>query len=431
MFHKLFTTSIRRIGYLACASAASLSVPLSPKENKFLSNWETAFRQWEEEDPENRKFNYDNYQKEFDHPLQNTSTAYEYDLKLLTEMADDFVIFHGTNCIDLTNEVATILQKDVCSLELGRYADGEISVRLGENVRGKSVYIIQSTSTPVHENLMELLLTISAARRSSALRICAIVPYFGYSRADRKRMKRETIAASDIAKLFETVGVDQIVTVDLHRRQIQGFFEHTNVDNLESLRAMLPVLLEKDLFNPVICCASDTGVFRAKKLAQLLKIEGIVSRIAFITSKRKSDKMIEFQEMSSHHRISNINETEIIGDVKHRDVIILDDMIDTGSRLINAAQKCKGSGAFRVFACATHGIFSGDALFRINKCKELDEIFVTNTIYPPRIPADMQGDEALLNCDKLSYVSIGPIIAEAIRRIQIKNSLSSMTHINC
>eukprot|EP01083_Nonionella_stella_P262342 892139_1 len=106
-------------------------------------------------------------------------------------------------------------------------------------------------------------------------------------------------------------------------------------------------------------------------------------------------------------------------------------MIDTGSRLINAAQKCKGSGAFRVFACATHGIFSGDALFRINKCKELDEIFVTNTIYPPRIPADMQGDEALLNCDKLSYVSIGPIIAEAIRRIQIKNSLSSMTHINC
>lgn len=275
---------------------------------------------------------------------------------------------------------------------------------------------------------MELLLTISAARRSSALRICAIIPYFGYSRADRKRGQlRETIAASDISKLFESVGVDQIITIDLHRRQIQGFFNKTNVDSLESLRAILPVLLEKDLFNPVICCASDTGVFRAKKLKQLLKTEGILSTISFITPKRKSDELIEFQELQSHHKISTINETEIIGNVKHRDVIVLDDMIDTGTRLINAAKKCKESGAFRIFAFATHGIFSNDALLRINKCKELDEIFVTNTIYPPRINLNVVDS---LNCDKLSYVSIGPIIAEAIRRIQIRNSLSSMTHID-
>eukprot|EP01084_Bolivina_argentea_P163977 285171_1 len=347
-------------------------------------------------------------------------------------MADDFVIFHGTNCIELTYEIATILQKNVSPLQLGRYSDGEVSVQIGENVRGKSVYIIQSTSTPVHENLMELLLTISAARRASALSICAIIPYFGYSRADRKRIiKRETIAASDIAKLFETVGVDQIITVDLHRRQMQGFFESTNVDVLESLRAILPVLLEKDLFNPVICCASDTGVFRAKKLKRLLEVEGILASIAFITTKRDSDKTIEFQEISSHHRISTVSTTEIIGEVKHRDVILLDDMIDTGSRIINAARQCKNSGSFRVFAFATHGIFSDDALVRIHKCEELDEMFVTNTIYPPRIATHPDMEEDWLDCDKLSYVSIGPIIAEAIRRLQIRNSLSSMTDIHC
>lgn len=291
------------------------------------------------------------------------------------------------------------------------------------------MYIIQSTSTPVHENLMELLLTISAARRSSALRICAIVPYFGYSRADRMRGIRETIAASDIANLFEAVGVDQIVTIDLHRRQIQGFFDRANVDVLESLRAIVPVLLEKDLFNPTICCASDTGVFRAKKLKQLLEKEGILSSIAFITTTRNKDKLIEFQELQSHHKISDVNETEVIGNVKHCDVIVLDDMIDTGTRLINAAQKCKHEGAFRIFAFATHGIFSDDALLRINKCKELDEVFVTNTIYPPRISTNPVIDDDLLECDKLSYVSIGPIIAEAIRRMQIRNSLASMTHI--
>ena len=183
------------------------------------------------------------------------------------------------------------------------------------------------------------------------------------------------------------------------------------------------------MFHPVICCASDTGVFRAKKLQKLLMDEGILAKVAFVTSKRDSDKMIEFQEMHSHHRISTINQSEVIGDVRHRDVIVLDDMIDTGSRLINAAKKCKEQGAFRIFAFATHGIFSDDALKRINECKELDEVFVSNTIYPPRISADSLEDE-MLNCDKLSYVSIGPIIAEAIRRIQIRNSLSSMTHID-
>jgi len=362
--------------------------------------------------------------------LQHSTSDYEYDLKLLEDIADDFVLFHGTNCIDLTEEMAMILQKPVSSLDLGRFADGEISVRLGTNVRGKHVYIVQSTSTPVHENLMELLLSIAAARRSSALKICAIIPYFGYCRSDKRKVNsRETIAASDISRLFEAVGVDQILTVDLHRGQVQGFFENANMESLESLRAILPILLEKDLFNPVICCISDTGVYRAKKLKALLEKEGILASIAFITTVSKASHTIEFQEMSSHHKISPTeSNTEIIGQVKQRDVIIVDDMIDTGSRLVNAAKMAKQNGAFRVFVFATHGIFSDDALMRIDECDELDEVFVTNTIYPPRILLNNPSES--LECDKLSYVSIGPILAEAIRRIQIRNSLSSMTNID-
>ena len=289
------------------------------------------------------------------------------------------------------------------------------------------MYIIQSTSTPVHENLMELLLTIAAARRSNCFKICAIIPYFGYSRQDKKRGKcRETIGASDIAKIFESVGVDTILAVDLHRRQIQGFFSHeTNVDCLESIRAIIPILLEKDLYNPVIVCPSDTGVFRAKKLQKLLEIEGILPSIAFVTTSNKDSGVIEFQSLDSHERITP-KQTEIVGNVRHRDVIILDDMIDTGARLINAVKICKQEEAFRVFAFATHGIFSDNALKLINECDELDEVFVTNTIYPPRIDQQELDD---LFCDKLSYVSIGPIIAEAIRRMQIRNSLASMTHI--
>jgi len=453
MLPKLFSRSLRRIGLWAAGSASSLSAAATVTASTddpppdFYQKWQSALEQWDaerlrEESPPSEPSEPPQPPRPSlpslpspahlqRHPLETSANAYEYDLKLLEDMADDFVIFHGTNCIELTEEVACILQKKVSTLNLGRYADGEISVRLGENVRGKSVYIIQSTSRPVHENVMELLLAISAARRASALRICAIVPYYGYSRADRRRSGRNDIAASDLAHLFEAMGLDQMVTVDLHRRQLQGCFEETNVDVLESLRAVLPVLLEKDLFHPVICCASDTGVFRAKKLQKLLMDEGIPSKVAFVTSARASDKMIEFQEMHSHHRISNINQTEVIGDVRHSDVIVLDDMIDTGSRLINAARKCKEEGAFRIFAFATHGIFSDDCLQRVNECDELDEVFVTNTIYPPRIASDADVDAEMVHCGKLSFVSVGPIIAEAIRRMQIRNTLSSMTHIDC
>jgi ribose-phosphate pyrophosphokinase len=328
----------------------------------------------------------------------------------------------------LSEQIATILNKDIGNVNIINYADGEIGIQILSSVQYKDIYIIQSVSpTPnIHDHLMELLLFISAAKRASARKVTAIIPYLAYSRQDRIRHKRETIAAGDVALMLEAVGVDQIVFVDIHRSQCEGFYDLSKitVENLETLRLALPILLEKDLYNPVIVCPSDTGVFRAKKLLHLLQDEGVISNLAFVTT-RQRDNTLEFQELTSHHRVTESQGAQIVGDdVKYRDVIIIDDMIDTGSRLLNAAKICKEQGCARIYAFATHGLFSGDALDLIRK-SDIDEVIITNTIFPP--PTIMDGSQEW--CEKLSYVSVAPVIAECIRRIQVNNSLASMTHL--
>jgi len=289
--------------------------------------------------------------------------------------------------------------------------------------------LIQSFSEPVHDNFVEALIAISCLRRASAKTITLVAPYLCYSRVDRAA-DGETIAAADCIRLLQTAGCDAIITVDIHRRQIEGFATNSKTDlppakslrlrpiefdSLESLRLTIPLVLELDLYNPVIVCPSSTGVTRAKKFMELLKGEGVFGDLAFVTSTDKKGS-IEAEEVLCHHRCPS--ENMIIGDVSNSDVLIIDDMIDTGSRVATAANLCKEAGAKRVYAYATHGIFSGGALEALED-SALDEVFVTNTI--PYQEDKFSG--------KISYTSVAPLIAEAIRRKTVGHSLQTLTHL--
>ncbi|ETO20186.1 phosphoribosylpyrophosphate synthetase, partial [Reticulomyxa filosa] len=256
--------------------------------------------------------------------------------RMLDRLDEEFVVVSGRSNPTLAEQVSTALGKPLSKVEIGTYADGEvslrtteffflkglcgkrnfgkISIRLGENVRGKDVYIIQGTCPPIHDNLLELVLLIASARRCSARRIIAVMPYYAYSRQDRTRYQRPGIAADDIATMLECVGADQVIAIDIHRIQLEGCFDESECqfDSLESLRAALPVLLEKDLFNPVIVCPSDTGIQRARRLQSLMLEEGGVwSSIAFVTT-TKLDQTIEFAELESHEKIA-AQRSEVVG----------------------------------------------------------------------------------------------------------------------
>lgn len=398
---------------------------------------------------------------------------------------DSYVIFAGSGNPHLAAEVAFIRGVELSPISLGAFADGERAIKLGTGVRGKNVYIIQPTGPPVHDNLMELLLLISCCRRASARTITAVVPYFSYATQDRKRHGRDTVAGSDVCKLLEAVGVDHVLCVDIHRRQLEGFFETATTESLETLRLPVGHLLSKSLYNPVIVCPSATGIGRAKAFRQLLQREGVLADLAFVSP--AGPQGIRDEESLQHHRTSDKH--IIVGNVEHRDVILIDDMIDTASRICAAADLCKAKGAHRVFAFATHGIFSPGAHKRIDE-SELDEVVVTNTIETTHFdvtidnsdhgitlasgsnvveavrkgsPADMAGilpgqSIGAINgwaaspeechgtlrqlrppfvltvnkgniSDKVLYTSVGPVIAEAIRRLQARNCLGSMTHL--
>lgn len=311
------------------------------------------------------------------------------------------------------------------------FADGEVHIQLGQAVRGHDVYIFQSICDPVHDNLMEALLTVTACRRASAKSITVIAPYLAYTRVDRLKTPRSPIAAADIMKLFETAGVDFLLTVDIHRRAAEGF-THTGqdfasgassdyekpclFDSLESLRLSIPVVLSLDLYNPVIVCPSSTGVERAKKYQQLLQNEGVYGSLAFV-SPRDTKGNITNEDANCHHRMHPQEKHILIGDVANCDVLIIDDMIDTGSRVAIASELCKKQGAKRIYAFATHGIFSADAIERLEN-SPIDEIYVTDTI-PER-----EGKVS----HKISFLSIAPLVAEAIRRKTIGMSLQTLTN---
>jgi len=332
----------------------------------------------------------------------------------------------------IAEKVASHLQVPLLAHSAKQFADGEVNFQLANSIRGHDVYIFQSMCQPVHDNIMECLFAITACRRASANSITVIAPYLAYSRVDRLLKMGTTIAAADVLKLVETAGCDYLLTVDVHRRSAEGF-THVGVDfqsgegyetpcmfdSLESLRLSIPVVLTLNLFNPVIVCPSSTGVTRAKKYMELLRQEGVWSQLAFISPTDRSGA-VQDEDAICHHKTHVADRHILVGDVANSDVLIIDDMIDTGSRVAMAAEVCKRNGAKRVFAYATHGIFSGDAVQKLED-SPLDEIFVTDTI--PAHP-DTYGPQS-----KISYLEISPLLAEAIRRKVIGMSLQTLTHL--
>jgi len=331
-------------------------------------------------------------------PLWRSEERRPFDKKM-----SDCLILSGNANEFLADSIASRLSSKLGRVQLRRFADGEVSLQILDSLRGKDVYIIQPTSPPVNEHLMELLLMISTCRRASAKKITAVIPYYGYARQDRKLSSRVPISAADVARLLETMGVDRVVAVDLHCGQIQGFFSpRVPVDNLEAQMIGLDYFLNKNLNKPIIISPDAGGVYRARKFQ-----EGMISRgiedcgIAMLIKQRAGANKIE--------------RMDLVGTVNGSDVIIVDDMIDTAGTLCEAAQQLRKHGAKRIFAFATHGLFSGPALERIEK-SALEEVVVTDSIKLTR------------KSTRVTQLSIDVLVADCIRRIHQKESLNNLFH---
>jgi ribose-phosphate pyrophosphokinase len=307
-------------------------------------------------------------------------------------------LFAGNATPKLAQRIADRLYISLGDATVSRFSDGEVAVQINENVRGSDVFIIQSTCAPTNDNLMELVVMIDALRRASAGRITAVIPYFGYARQDRRvRSARVPITAKVIADFLSNVGVDRVLTVDLHAEQIQGFFD-VPVDNIFGTPVLLEDMLERDLENPVVVSPDIGGVVRARATAKLLN----ETDIAIIDKRRPR---------------ANVSEVmNLIGDVEGRDCIIVDDMIDTGGTLCKAAEALKSRGAKRVFAYATHAVFSGSAVKNIAE-SVIDEVIITDSI--PLTP-EMEAT------GKVKELTLSTMLAEAIRRISNEESISAM-----
>lgn len=308
------------------------------------------------------------------------------------------MIFSGSASQELTPAIAQHLNLPIGKALIGRFSDGETMVEIQENVRGRDVFIVQSTCSPSNDNLMELIIIADALRRASAAKITAVVPYFGYARQDRRvRSARVPITAKIVADMMAAVGISRLVTVDLHADQIQGFF-YMPVDNLYSTPVILEEVLARDYQNIMVVSPDVGGVVRARAIAK--RIPG--ADLAIIDKRRP--KQNEAQVM------------HVIGDVKDKTCIIVDDILDTANTLCRAVEALKEHGAAKVAAYITHPVLSGNAIDNIENSL-LDEIIVTDTI-----PLN----EAAKQCSRIRCVSLSHMIAEAIRRISGAGSLSRM-----
>ena len=308
-----------------------------------------------------------------------------------------YKIFTGNAHPEFAKNVSISLDKKLSEATVNQFSDGEINVQISESVRGKDVFIIQPTSAPANDTLMELLVMTDALKRSSAHSITAIIPYFGYARQDRKAAPRVPITAKLVADLMEKAGITRVVTMDLHAAQIQGFFD-IPVDNLFGSILFKEYIQNKNLPNPIIASPDIGGVARARYFAKKLGLELV------IVDKRR--------EKANEAEVMNI-----IGDVEKRDVILIDDMIDTAGTMVKAASALKKNGATSVMACCTHPVLSGPALERIDK-GELDELVVSDTI-----PIQKE-------CNKITVLSAAPLFAEVIRRIYNDESVNGLFEFN-
>jgi ribose-phosphate pyrophosphokinase len=310
----------------------------------------------------------------------------------------EIMVFSGNANPELAAHTVKHLNLEPGKALVGRFSDGEIMVEIQENVRGREIFLIQSTSDPSNDNLMELIIMADALRRASAARITAVVPYFGYARQDRRvRSARVPITAKVVADMMASVGISRLVTVDLHADQIQGFF-YMPVDNLYSTPIMLEDIYGRDYKNIMVVSPDVGGVIRARAIAK--RLSG--ADLAIIDKRRPQPN--EAQVM------------HIIGDVKDRDCIIVDDIVDTASTLCKAVDALKEHGASRVVAYVTHPVLSGKAIANIES-SSMDELIVTDTI---RLRDDAK------RCKKIRQLTLSHMIAEAIRRISGAGSLSRM-----
>ena len=304
-----------------------------------------------------------------------------------------YKVFSGTANQELSRQIAKYLGIPLSEASIKRFSDGEISVQIGESVRGKDVFIIQPTCAPTDTNLMELLILTDALKRSSASTVTAVIPYFGYARQDRKAAPRVPITAKLVANMIETAGIDRVVTMDLHAGQIQGFFD-IPVDNLYGTITFINYLKNKHLSNPIVASPDVGGVARARSLAKQLNLD-----LAIIDKRR---------EKANESEVMNV-----IGDANGKDVILIDDMVDTAGTLIKAAAAFKERGATSVTAFCTHPVLSGPAYERI-ATGAIDELVVTDTI-----PLKEQNEH-------IKVISVAPLFAEVIRRVYHDESVNNL-----
>ena len=306
-------------------------------------------------------------------------------------------ILSGTSNNKLSKEISKQLKLKLVNTNIKRFSDGEIYIEINENIRGNSVFVIQSTSNPANDNLMELLLIIDALRRSSAKNITAVIPYYGYARQDRKVVPRTSISAKVVANLITNAGASRVVTVDLHAGQIQGFFDMP-VDNLFTTPLFARYIKKKLKNKKLICVSPDVGgVQRTRGLATKIKAD-----LAIIDKRRP--KPGKSQVMN------------IIGDVRGKTCVIVDDIIDSGGTIINAVDALKKSGATDVYVFITHAVLSGDAANKIKKSK-IKKLIITDTI---------DNSQKIKNNNKIEVLSISSLMAEAIKRISNSTSVSDL-----
>ncbi len=309
---------------------------------------------------------------------------------------DKLAIFSGNANLDLARDICKNLSVKLQDAFVGRFSEGEIRVKINENVRGKDVFIIQPTCPPCNDNLMELLIMIDALRRASAQRITAVIPYFGYARQDRKDQPRVPITAKLVANLLTTAGSDRVLTMDLHAGQIQGFFD-IPVDHLFSVGVFVDYFSKMNI-KDLITVSPDVGSI---KMARAYA-KRVSAGLAIIDKRRVSPEKAEAMH--------------IMGEVEDKNVIIVDDMIATGSSLIEAVEALKKAGAKRIYAAITHGVLSGPAIERIEQCKGLEKLLITDSI---PLSADKKNE-------KIEVLSVADLLAEAIKRIHNEESVSCL-----
>ena len=297
----------------------------------------------------------------------------------------------------LAEAITSYIGVKLADAVIRKFADGEIFVKINENIRGEDIFIIQSTSPPVNDNLMELLITIDAARRASAKRITAVIPYFGYARQDRKDEGRTAISAKLIANLITSAGVNRVLTTDLHAGQIQGFFD-IPLDNLFSVNELIKDMKEKTIGKNLAIVSPDSGgVVRARAFAKRIN-----SSLVIIDKRR---------EKAGESEVMNI-----IGEVKNKTCILLDDIVDSGGTLCSAAKALKDNGAKEIYSYIVHGVLSGNSLEKIEN-SEIKELVLTDSI---------EVSKKIKNSKNIRHISIAPLMGEAIKRINSNSSVSAL-----